>query len=97
VTNMLDPRYVERAVRTMEAQAGHKVEPLAAIQHAAARLRDTQAQQEEILAHFIAGGSVTAGGIMHAVTSAAQVQPGGDTACQLENTALQALELAAAL
>jgi hypothetical protein len=97
VTNILSPRYIERAVRDMEARAGHKVEPVTAIQHVAAQLRYTQAQQEEILAHFIAGGAVTAGGIMHAVTSAAQVQPDGDTASQLENTALQALELAAAL
>ena len=95
--HFLSAGYVERAVRDMEARAGHKVEPVTAIQHVAGRLRYTQAQQEEILAHFIAGGSVTAGGIMHAVTSAAQVQPDGDTASQLENTALQALELAAAL
>jgi hypothetical protein len=97
VTNFLSAGYVERAVRDMEAQAGHKVEPVTAIQHVAARLRYTQAQQEEILAHFIAGGAVTAGGIMHAVTSAAQVQPDGDTASHLEDTALQAFELAAAL
>jgi hypothetical protein len=51
-TNILDPRYVERAVRAMEAQAGHTVEPVAAIQHVAARLRYTQAQEEEILAQL---------------------------------------------
>jgi hypothetical protein len=35
-----------------------------------ARLRYTEVQQKEILDHFIAGGSLTAGGIMQAVTSA---------------------------
>jgi hypothetical protein len=51
----------------------------------------------EILDHFIKGGDLTAGGIMHAVTSAAQVQDDGDAAWDMENTALEALQLAAAL
>ncbi len=51
------------------------------------RLRYTEAQQAEILDHFIKGGDLTAGGIMHAVTSAAQVQADGDAAWDLENTA----------
>jgi hypothetical protein len=46
---------------------------------------------------FIKGGDLTAGGIMHAVTSAAQLQTDGDAAWELENTALDALSLAASL
>jgi hypothetical protein len=38
------------------------------------RLRYTEAQQKEILDHFIAGWSLTTGAIMHPVTSATQVQ-----------------------
>jgi hypothetical protein len=36
-------------------------------------------------------------GILHAVTSAAQVQDDGDVAFDMENTAMEALRLAAAL
>jgi hypothetical protein len=45
VTNILNPSYVERAVRGLESAAGHKVEPVGAIAHVAAKLRYTQAQQ----------------------------------------------------
>ena len=49
------------------------------------RLRFTDAQQADILTHFIRGGDVTAGGVMHAVTSAAQTQPDADTAHEMES------------
>jgi hypothetical protein len=82
----------------MEAHAGHRVtDAPKAIEVIGARLRYTEAQQKEILDHFIAGGSLTAGGIMHAVTSAAQVQDDGDAAWDLETSALDALRLAATL
>ena len=98
VSSILDPVYVEHAVREMEKQAGHLVKaPAEAIKTIAAQLRYTQAQQDDILSHFIAGGDLTAGGIMHAVTSAAQVQDDGDAAWDMESTALDALRLATAL
>jgi hypothetical protein len=98
VTSILDPGYVARAVREMERQAGHPVKaPAEAIKVIGTQLRYTQAQQDDILNHFIAGGDLTAGGIMHAVTSVAQVQDDGDAAWDMESTALEALRLAAAL
>ena len=98
VTAFLDPGYVARLVREMEQHAGHRVtDAPKAIEVIGARLRYTEAQQKEILDHFIAGGSLTAGGIMHAVTSAAQVQDDGDAAWDLETSALDALRLAASL
>ncbi len=61
----------ERAVREMERDAGHPVaDPQETIQAVSARLRFTDAQQHDILSHFIRGGDLTAGGVMHAVTSA---------------------------
>ena len=48
------------------------------------------------LAHFIRGGQLTAGGVMQAVTSAAQ-DADPDTAYEMEAAALPALRLAAAL
>lgn len=82
----------------MEKKAGHPVADAAkAVEVVSGRLRYTDAQQAETLDHLINGGDLTAGGIMHAVTSAAQVQADGDAAWDLENTALDALSLAAAL
>ena len=98
MTAFLSPGYVARLVREMEQHAGHRVtDAPKAIEVIGARLRSTKAQQQEILDHFIAGGSPTAAGIMHAVTSAAQVQDDGDAAWDLETTALDALRLAASL
>jgi hypothetical protein len=62
----------------------------------AQRLRYTEEQQQGILAHFIQGGDLSAGGIMQAVTSYARSIPDTDTAYRMETTAGQALHLAAA-
>jgi hypothetical protein len=98
VTAILDPRYVERAIREMEQQAGHPVaDPIETIRVVSSKFRYSQAQQDDILSHFIQGGAVTAGGVMHAVTSVAQTQADGDAAHELESTALKALSLAASL
>jgi hypothetical protein len=98
VKSILDPAYVQRAIRAMEKEAGHQVEdPVEAVKVVSTRLRYSEAQQADILNHFIKGGDLTAGGIMHAVTSAAQVQDDADDAWDLENTALEALRLAATL
>ena len=75
VATFLDPGYVERAVRAIEKDAGHPLaDPQEAVRTVSQRLRFTDAQQNDILTHFIRGGDVTAGGVMHAVTSAAQTQ-----------------------
>ena len=96
VRAFLSPGYAERVVRDLEKQAGHPVADAAkTVEVISARPRYTEAQQSAILDHFIKGGDLTAGGIMHAVTSAAQVQADGDTAWDLENSALDALSLAA--
>jgi hypothetical protein len=98
VMAFLTPGYVEKVVRGLEKKAGHPVSDAAkTVEAISGRLRYTEAQQAEILDHFIMGGDLTAGGIMHAVTSAAQVQADGDAAWDLENSALDALSLAAAL
>jgi hypothetical protein len=98
VTAFLSPGYAERVVRGLEKKAGHAVTDAAkTVEVISGRLRYSEAQQAEILDHFIKGGDLTAGGIMHAVTSAAQLQDNGDASWDLENTALDALTLAASL
>jgi hypothetical protein len=98
ITAFLSTAYVERAVREMEKQAGHPVaDPQQVVETVSARLRFTEEQQRGILEHFIRGGDLTAGGVMHAVTSAAQIQDDADTAHEMESLALRALDLAATL
>jgi hypothetical protein len=93
----LDPDYAEHAVREIERSAGRPVsDPQETVRAVCQRLRFTDAQQAGILAHFIRGGDVTAGGVMHAVTSVAQTLTDADAAHDLESQALRALELAAA-
>jgi hypothetical protein len=98
VTTFLDPGYAQRTVRAMEKVAGHRVDdPQETIRTVSRRLRFTDTQQASILNHFIRGGDVTAGGVMHAVTSVAQTLDDADTAHDMESLALRSLELAAAL
>jgi hypothetical protein len=46
--------------------------PVETLDHVARTLRFTAEQQETILAHFISGQDRTSGGVLQAVTSAAQ-------------------------
>jgi len=76
VASFPSPGYAEKAVRDLEKKAGHPVRDTAkTVEVISARLRYNEAQQAEILDHFIKGGDLTAGGILHAVTSAAGLLP----------------------
>ena len=94
----LDPDYVTRMVRELEAAAGKPVtDPDTTIKTIAAKLRYSDEQAKEILAHFITGADLSAGGILHAVTSVAQTLTDADAAHDLETSAVQAMHLAATL
>lgn len=98
VRSFLDPAWVERAVRALETEAGHPVaEPGEAIRVISTELRFTEAQQKDILRHFFLGTDLTAGGVMHAITSVAQTIYDPDVAHDMEAAALRGLHLAAAL
>jgi hypothetical protein len=75
VAAFLDPGYVQTAVREIEKAAGNPVtDPQETVRTVSQRLRFTDAQQADILTHFIRGGDVTAGGILQ-VAAAARHQP----------------------
>jgi hypothetical protein len=58
VATFLDAGYVQRTVQAMEKNAGHPVtEPEEAVRSVSQRLRFTDAQQKDILNHFIRGGA----------------------------------------
>jgi hypothetical protein len=95
VTTFLDVDYVRAQIEGLERTAGVPVaDPAAAIQNVAKQLRFTDGQQAQILAHFIRGGDLSAGGVMHAVTAAAQAAD-ADAAHDMEAQAVRAMHLAA--
>ena len=98
VTAYLDTDFVTRMLRELEADANRPItDPDTTIKLVAQRLRYSDDQQRSILAHFIAGADLSAGGVMHAVTSVAQTLPDGDAAHDLETSAVPAMRLAATL
>jgi hypothetical protein len=89
--------YLTDALGSIERRAGVPVRDVpATVRYVAAQLRFTEDQQATILDHFIGGTDRTAGGILQAVTSAAQVQDDADAAYEMERVGLRAMTLAAA-
>jgi hypothetical protein len=70
-------------------------DPENTIKVVAQRLRFSEEQQRDILAHFIRGADLSAGGVMHAVTSVAQTTEDADAAYEMEAHALTAMQVAA--
>jgi hypothetical protein len=95
VSTFLDISYVQAKIAEMSGAAGRPVEdPEKAIEIVSQRLRFTDDQQHAILNHFIRGADISAGGVMHAVTSVAQTLDDADTAHDMEAQAVRAMELA---
>ncbi|GAB3259746.1 hypothetical protein [Kineosporia babensis] len=92
----LDPEYVARMVRQLEAISDKPVEDVdKTLKVVASKFKFSDSQQDSILAHFIRGADLSAGGVMHAITSTAQTLD-ADTAYEMESVAVQAMQLAAA-
>ena len=97
IRSYLNVDFVARAVHDLEQAAGVAVrKPEETIKIVSKELNYTQEQQDAILAHFIVGADLSAGGIMQAVTSVARSIHDADTGYRMETTASQALRLAAA-
>ncbi|MFE9024394.1 DUF932 domain-containing protein [Streptomyces sp. NPDC007808] len=97
VSTFLSREYVEAKVYEMEAAAGKELsEPTKTIEHVTKSLSIGNEAKDRILAHFIRGGQMTAGGVMQAVTSTAQTLTDADQAAALEALAVPALTAAAA-
>lgn len=96
VTTFLDADYLKKTVEDIERDAGVRVADVeATLEHVAKQCRFTTEQQKTILEHFIDGADRTSGGVMHAVTSAAQTLPDADDAYEMERAGLKAMTLAA--
>jgi hypothetical protein len=89
--------YLRRSLADIEQRAGVPVRDVpATLKYVAAQCRFTDDQQAAILDHFIGGADRTAGGVLQAVTSAAQAQEDADAAYEMERLGLRAMTLAAA-
>jgi hypothetical protein len=76
---------------TVELKAADQV-----VKNVTKALKFSEEVSESVFDFFIRGADVTAGGVMQAVTAAAQVVKDPDTAAEMEDKALAALSLAAA-
>lgn len=90
VSQFLTPGYLQAQVDRIEERAEKPVEEVEQVRAVAKSLAFTVEQQDKVLQHFSKGGSWTAGGVMNAVTSAAQ-EFGADDAADMEARALQAM------
>lgn len=96
VGKFLDPHWVAGRIAEIEADAGVEVtRPQQTIEHVSKKLRFSTAAQDSILTHFIRGGAPTSGGVLHAVTAAAQSIPDVDEAYEVESRGIEAMQLSA--
>jgi hypothetical protein len=97
VATFLDVDYMRKVIRDMETMAGKPIEDVEDVKVIAKKLAFDQETQDSIFNMFVKGGQITAGGVMQAVTAAAQRTKDADKASELEAASLRALELAFAL
>ncbi|OLM28621.1 Phage protein [Pseudonocardia sp. Ae717_Ps2] len=96
VGKFLDPRWVQARITEIEADAGVEVtQPQQTIEHVSKKLRFSTTAQDSILSHFIRGGSPTSGGVLHAVTAAAQTITDVDAAYEVESRGIEAMQFSA--
>ena len=96
VATFLSPGYLIAKVTEMEKKAGVPVShPDETVRQVAKAVKFSDEMADQILAHFIRGGQLTAGGVMQAVTSVAQTLDDADAAHEMEAAALRALDAAA--
>lgn len=93
VRTFLDVDYMRRVIERLEVEAGREVtDPQKSVETLGKKLSYSEQAQKDILNFFIDGGQRTAGGMMQAITAAAQKHD-TDTAWLMESTAVQAMSL----
>lgn len=96
VQAFLTEDFVAHQVEKLERDAGVELtKPEETIEQVAAKMSYTENQRNAILKRFIQGGQCTSGGIMQAVTLAAQEIDDPDAAIDFEATGVDAMRVAA--
>lgn len=94
VAEWMTPGFLNARVNEIEAACGAAVtEPEKAMKTLSKKLGFTEGERDGILAHFIAGGQLTAGGVANAITSFSQTVSDGDRADALDAMAFTAMSL----
>lgn len=96
VASFLSEGYLENLRDDLLRDAGVEItDVVKTIEVVSKKLQYTAAEQDAILADFIKGGQVTSGGVLNAVTSVAQRIEDPDRAFDFNNTAIDAMKIAA--
>lgn len=94
----LDTAYLEKVIERMQDKADHRLaDPRTAIEKVSKQLGFDQETTAGVFDHFIRGGLVTSGAVMHAVTSYSQTIEDPDKALKVNSQGVRAMELAATL
>jgi hypothetical protein len=98
VRTFLTPEWFLGKVAEIEALAGVPVDkPDEVIKDVSKAAGFTDGEARDILAHFLRGGAITAGGVGNAVTSVSQTLDNADRAAELDAKAVPAMQHAARL
>lgn len=98
VKAFLSKDYLESKVEEVQEKMGVEItDAPKVITDVSAKLGFSKDDAADILGAFVKGGTMTAGGVMQAITAAAQSREDGDEALRWEAAALPALELAASM
>lgn len=96
VAEWLSPEFLAERIDEIEVKAGKLVQhPAKAIELLAKRYTFTEAEQDGILSHFVAGGQATAGGVVNAITSFSQTVKSPERAEALDSIAVEAMDYVA--
>jgi hypothetical protein len=96
VRSFLNEEWLTARIGELEREAGVRVSnPTEVIERVSKELRFSEVEQQTILDHFLLGADPTSGGVMQAVTSAAQTVKDPDTARGMESAGVKAMRLAA--
>ena len=94
VSGFLSQSFLTEQIEALTLKAGKPVgKPKAVIERVGQKLSWSDEEQDTILSMFIKGGQSTAGGIMQAVTAAAQVVEDPDRAWEIESAGIEAMGL----
>ncbi len=96
VASFLSEGYLENLRDDLLRDAGVEItDVVKTIEVVSKKMQYSQAEQDAILADFIKGGQVTSGGVLNAVTSVAQRIEDPDRSFDFNNTAIDAMKVAA--
>jgi len=94
VKAFLSPGFLNEAIAGITAEAVKPVaDPVKTVTRVAKELSFSDEHRVGILDHFVKCGQMTAGGVMHAITSYSQTVEDADQAFAMDSQALQAMSL----